>query len=188
MAEGNPRRVLPWPFRRLLRLAVRPPAPEQDVDEELRFHLDLRVEQLVKSGMAPEEARQEALRRFGDMAHYRDTCVELSRQREREMVRARRWGALVQDVRYGVRGLLRTPGFTLVAVLTLALGIGANTAIFGVVRGVLLRELPYPAPERLVRLWQVAPESPKGVFSFPDFEDWRTQSQSLEAAGAYFYE
>jgi predicted permease len=187
MAEGTSRSARPWPFRRLLRLVVRPPAPEQDVEEELRFHLELSVERLVASGMAPEEAREEALRRFGDVEHYRDTCVELSRQREREMGRAMRWGALVQDVRYGVRGLLRTPGFTLVAVLTLALGIGANTAIFGVVRGVLLRELPYPAPERLVRMWQGAPDEPKGAFSFPDFEDWRTQSKSLESAGAYFY-
>lgn len=182
-----PRHEHRWPFRRLLRLVVRPPAPEQDVDEELRFHLELSVERLVHGGMSPEAARAEALRRFGDVARYRDTCVELSRQREQAMDRARWWGALVQDVRYGVRGLLRSPGFTLVAVLTLALGIGANTAIFGVVRGVLLRELPYPAPERLVRLWQQAPENARGHFSFPDFEDWRTQSQSLEAAGAYFF-
>jgi predicted permease len=187
MAEGPVRRERPWPFRRLLRLAVRPPAPEQDVDEELRFHLELSVERLVQSGMSPAAAREEALRRFGDVARYRDTCVELSRQREKEMSRALRWGALVQDVRYGVRGLLRTPGFTLVAVLTLALGIGANTAIFGVVRGVLMRELPYPAPERLVRLWQVAPETPKGYLSVPDMEDWRANSKSLEAAGAYQY-
>jgi predicted permease len=187
MAEGIRRRERPWPFRRLLRLAVRPPAPEQDVDEELRFHLELSAERLVQEGMSPEAAREEALRRFGDVGHYRDTCVELTRQREREMSRTLRWGALVQDVRYGVRGLLRTPGFTLVAVLTLALGIGANTAIFGVVRGVLMRELPYPAPERLVRLWQVAPETPKGYFSVPDIEDWRTHSKSLEAAGAYQY-
>jgi predicted permease len=187
MAEGYPRPEHRWPFRRLLRLVVRPPALEQEVDDELRFHLELSAERLVKSGMTPEAAREEALRRFGDVAHYRETCVELSRQREQAMGRARWWGALVQDVRYGVRGLLRTPGFTLVAVLTLALGIGANTAIFGVVRGVLLRELPYPEPERLVRLWQPAPENPRGPFSFPDFEDWRTQSQSLEAAGAYFF-
>lgn len=187
MAESPPRRERPWPFRRLLRLAVRPPAPEQEVDEELRFHLELSVERLVQGGLSPEAAREEALRRFGDMARYREECVEQSRHREREMGRAMRWGALVQDVRYGVRGLLRTPGFTLVAVLTLALGIGANTAIFGVVRGVLLRALPYPAPERLVRLWQGAPETPKGYFSVPDMEDWRTLSQSLEAAGAYHY-
>ncbi|HEX8702731.1 MAG TPA: ABC transporter permease [Myxococcaceae bacterium] len=187
MAEGYPRPEHRWPFRRLLRLVVRPPALEQDVDEELRFHLELSVERLVKSGMAPEAAREEALRRFGDVTHYREQCVEQSRQREQAMGRARWWGALVQDVRYGVRGLLRTPGFTLVAVLTLALGIGANTAIFGVVRGVLLRDLPYPEPERLVRLWQQAPENPKGHFSVPDFEDWRTQSQSLEAAGAFFF-
>src|SRR5262245_62868071 len=91
-----------------------------------------------------------------------------------------------QDLRYGVRTLLKNPGFALIAIVTLALGIGANTAIFTVVNAALLRGLPYREPERLVHLWEMTPqkEFPRREASYPDFLDWR-QSQSFEAMAAY---
>src|SRR4051812_8175284 len=94
--------------------------------------------------------------------------------------------ALVQDVRYALRSLRRTPGFTAVALLTLALGIGANTAIFSVVNGVLLRPLPYGDPDRLVRVYQANPQQGlrRARFSVRDFEDWR-ETRSFAAMAAY---
>src|SRR5881628_3997171 len=94
---------------------------------------------------------------------------------------------LVQDIRYAVRQLRRNPGFTIVAVLTLALGIGANTAIFSVVNAVLLRPLPFPQAERLVLIWATNERSGNttDVASYPDFEDWKTQSRSFDAMAAF---
>ena len=177
------------PFRRLLRLGVGPPPTERDVDDELALHLELSVERLRAQGLGPDEARAEALRRFGDVGRYRDTCVDISRKREAAMRRARTWEALAQDVRYGVRGLLRAPGFALVAVLTLALGIGANTAIFSVVRGVLLKDLAHPEPDRLVRLFAANAQEglQRGAITWPDLQDWRARTRALASAGGYFY-
>ncbi len=95
---------------------------------------------------------------------------------------------LIQDLRYGVRMLLKQPGFTLIAVLTLALGIGANTAIFSVVNAVLLRPLPYAEPERLVAVWETNKKNPAGKssVSYPNFFDWRTQNKSFERMAAYY--
>src|SRR5256885_900218 len=92
-----------------------------------------------------------------------------------------------QDLRYAVRGLRTQPGFTLVAVLTLALGIGANTTIFSVINAVPLRSLPYPEPERLVRLWESNPGRgwPEFSASAPNFEDWRKQQSVYEQLAAY---
>ncbi|HEV2131755.1 MAG TPA: ABC transporter permease, partial [Longimicrobiaceae bacterium] len=91
---------------------------------------------------------------------------------------------LLQDLRFAFRTLRKNPGFTAVAVLTLALGIGANTAIFSVVNGVLLRPLPYAEPERLVMLWGVYPEFGQTSTSLPDFRDWREQSTSFRELAA----
>jgi putative ABC transport system permease protein len=124
---------------------------EQDLDEELRFHLEMETAKQLKRGLSPDDARREALRTFGGVEKVKEQCREL---------RGSHWlEELVRDVRYGARTLRRSPGFSAVVVLTLALGIGANTAIFSVVHGVLLRPLPYEEGERLVLLRQQAPKA-----------------------------
>src|ERR671921_1178483 len=132
-------------YRRVRALA-RSESIHQEIDEEMQFHIDMRTEENVRRGMAPEEARREAERRFGGLTRMKERGYE---------VRGGRWlETFWRDCRYGVRSLRKRPGFTLVALLTLAIGIGANTAIFSVVRGVLLRALPFPDSDRVVRLWQ----------------------------------
>src|SRR5712691_637875 len=111
------------------------------LDEELRFHLDSRVRDNIKAGMTPEEARQDAARRFGNQT--------LAKERTRDMDILAPVETIGRDLVYALRGLRRSPGFAAVAVFTLALGAGANTAVFTVLNGVLLRPLPFPNPEQL---------------------------------------
>jgi putative ABC transport system permease protein len=153
-----------------LRALFRKERAEQDMDEELRFHLEKQIEQNVAEGMTAEEARYAALRQFGNLGAVKEDC--------RDSWGARIINELLQDIRYGLRQLPRNPGFTLVAVLTLALGIGANTAIFSVVNSVLLRPLPFPNADRLVMLWERSPAKGIGLekVSGPDFDDWRQQN------------
>jgi predicted permease len=165
-----------------MRALLRRMRVERELDEELRYHIEQQTKQNIRLGMNPEEARFAARRAFGG--------VEQSKEQSRD-ARGVRWiKELWQDLRYGARMLAKNPGFTLIASLTLALGIGANTAIFSVVNAVLLRPLPYTEPERLVAIGMTDARNPKGpkindVSSYPDFFDWRERNQSFEVLAVY---
>jgi len=158
-----------------------------DVDDELRFHIESRVQEYLDMGLTPDDARAEAMRRFGNVAAVRRSCQEIDQLTDHERRRADMWDALLQDLRYAARTLLRSPGFTLVALLTLALGIGANTAILSVVNGVLLRPLPYPSPDGLVRVYTAFRGSgtPRYSMSQPEFMDYKSLAHVFENAAAY---
>jgi hypothetical protein len=147
----------------------------REVDEELEFHLGVVAAQLVAQGWSPPDAQAEARRRFGDVEYTRQYCYREDSLRAGDMLRMTFVDELGQDLRYAVRTLRRSPAFTAVALLTLALGIGANTAVFSVVRTVLLSPLPFSQPDRLVRVWHAnrAKSAERSVVSEPDFEDWR---------------
>src|SRR5690348_1824132 len=153
---------------------------ENELNDELRFHLEKLIEEIIAKGMSAEEARYAALREFGGIEQMKEEC--------RDSWGVRIVSELGQDVRYGVRQLRRNPGFTAVAVLTLALGIGANTAIFSIVNSVLLRPLPYPNSDRLVRIFFNEP----GVglrdvrFSNPELDDLQTRSGVFEDVSPIF--
>lgn len=145
-------------WRRLLRLPLGERSLQRDIDDELAFHLSMREEKLRSLGVAPDAARASAHARFGDPAGVRDECLSIDRQYARE-VRLMEWlESLWSDFRYALRTFRRMPTFTAVAVITLALGIGATTAMFTLVNSILLRPLPYPNADRLVRIIQSYPE------------------------------
>jgi len=160
-----------WSVLRLrVRALLRRRRLEHDLDDELAFHLAMRAER-----SDPLTAR----RSFGNATYTRETCREMWTIRWMEM--------LGKDLRYAARTLRRSPAFTLVAGLTLALGIGANTAIFSVVDAVMLRPLPYPQADRLVELWgnvRRAKVERRGT-SYPDYRDWKQQSSSFERMAIY---
>jgi putative ABC transport system permease protein len=160
--------------------------PKADVEAELVFHLDMRIRELVGQGETPERARELALQRFGDYDGTRRACVAIDERRRRRMERAEFMTDLRQDVAYALRMLRRTPGFTAVALLTLALGIGANSAIFSVVHGVLLESLPFRDAERLFQVRMLYPDGTKySSVSAPDFMNVREENRVFEQVEAY---
>ena len=149
----------------------------EDFSEEIRAHIDLEAARLVEDGMDPRAARVEALKRFGN--------VVASRERFYESGRAVWLERTIQDLRYAVRLLRRSSGFTLTVVLIMAVTIGANTAVFSVVNGVLLKPLPYPASEQLVAFWNGITPSRSDVLNSEALAALRETSRNLEAVSAF---
>jgi len=150
---------------------------DADLEEEMRLHLELRREQQLECGMEAEDARAAAHRRFGN-----PTCLK----EESHIAWGWEWFEnLGQDIGYGLRVLRRSPGFTAVAILTLALGIGANTALFSVVNGVLLNPLPYPNPEQLVTVSNGTATSLETWLSYPDSLDLVRDNHSFSSLAVY---
>src|SRR5882672_1330081 len=151
---------------------------EQELGEEVRSYLEMLIEAKVREGLEPEEARRAALIELGGVEQVKESVREIRMGQKLETI----W----QDLRYGARLLLKNPGFTLVAVITLGLGIGANTAIFSVVNAALLRPLPYDAT-RLVAVEAVNPQKEKRVYgaSPGDFWDWQEQNRTFEQLTLY---
>jgi predicted permease len=164
-------------LRTRLRALLRKSEIERELDEELRYHIEQQTEQNIRLGMNPEEARRAAQKVFGG--------VEQAKERSRD-ARGVRWiEDLWQDLRYGGRMLAKNPGFTLVAVITLALGIGANTAIFSLIDAVLLKTLPIERPEQLFFVNNVGARGGAGSPPFPCFEQFRNHSQSFTGISAF---
>lgn len=150
---------------------------DADLDDEIRSHLEMAARDRVTRGDNPRSARESALREFGNVGLVKE-------------VTRGKWSGLgletlSQDLRYGLRMLVKSPGFAFIAVLTLALGIGANTAIFSVVNGVLLNPLPFHNANRIVSLFQEKPNFLKGSISYPNFLDWQRDNRAFESIAAY---
>ena len=148
----------------------------EDLDEDIRDHIARETQDNIERGMSPEEARYAAMRKFGNVTQVMEETREV-------------WNfiwleQLLQDIRFGLRMLRKNPGFTAVAVLTLALGIGANAAVFSVVYAVLLRPLPYKDPSSLIVLNETTPMVGTVSVSYPNFLDWRNQSRTFSEMSA----
>ena len=162
-----------------VRAIVQPTRLERDLDDELSFHVAMQTQANLRAGMSEAEARRRARLAIGG--------IEQVKERSRD-ARPLRWARdVMQDLRYTERSLRRAPGFTVVAVVTLALGVGVNTALFSIVSAVLLRPLPYPEAERLVRIWTSQPQIglPRSGTALPDYRAWRDQNRTFTDLGAF---
>lgn len=170
---------MPWMrrWRKRIRALFCKGAVEQELAEELAYHLELETEKNVREGMPRAEARRQALITFGGLERFK--------QQVREERKSWAVEEVLQDLRYGVRQLRRSPAFTAAILVTLAIGIGANTAVFSIIKGVLLRPFPYPDPDRLILVLSQGSDGGTGPLSGPDFLDLRKSTRAFEALAAY---
>lgn len=172
----------PWNVKRLFRYPFRSrDTVRADIAEEFRFHLDMRTDELMREGLSAAAARAQALREFGNQNAGVQGCVQTGDRLERRRRVAHVFDELRQDVRIGLRLLGRSPGFATVAIVTLALGIGANTAIYSVLDTLLLRPLPYPEADRLVQISETLDSGRPNSVSGGAFLDWRAHATQFDA-------
>ena len=172
-------------IRKWLRLGLRERVREE-LEDEIELHLRLRVEQLESLGWTREQAQAEAERRFGHGHAARQLLMKELELRERKQARLEWLRSAGQDVRIALRGFRRTPGFTLIAIVTLALGVGASAAIFSVVNAAMMAVFPFEQSDRLVILWGVADEArDRRGASYPEVQDWRAMARAVEDIAAY---
>ncbi len=164
-------------FSSWIRNTMQRSASENEMDSELRFHIEARAEHFMRDGASHEDALRRARLEFGAIDKAKEECREARGVSFLENAS--------QDLCYAVRTLRKNPGFTAAAVITLAAGIGANTAIFSVIDGVLLRPLAYPQPDRIVRIWQTDDKGHLSNLSDPDFTDLQQQNRSLQSMAEY---
>jgi putative ABC transport system permease protein len=157
----------------------------QEVDDEIAFHIEMRTRELVERGVDPRIAREMVLARLGDVGRLRRECIDLGRKREREM-RLTQWvEEFWNEVKYAIRQLRASPGFALVAALTLALGIGANSAMFALADAALFRPLPFRDPDRLVIVDEWGPQQQaRSRIELVNFREWAKQSRTFESMAA----
>jgi putative ABC transport system permease protein len=176
---------IPAGVRRVFRLPSSRERIARDLDDEVRFHVEMRTTRLRDQGYSEAEARTEALRRFGDVEDLRDYCVSMEvAHMHRTRVRERLESA-AQDLRFALRQFRKSPGFAFIATLTLALGVGATTAIFSVVNGVVLKPLPFPRPEQMVQLWGLDAKGHHLSFADPTFDAVAQNTHSFAAVAEY---
>lgn len=159
------------------------PSVKDEVNLELGFHVEMRTRELIEQGRSESSARVEALARFGDVSKVEAICRDIGMKRERDMRRTAYWAEFRQDIHYATRQLRHAPGFTAIAVLTLALGIGATTAIFSLVDAVVLRSFPWANPDRVMLLAERWNDLDSGV-SAGNYVDWNASSDSFERMAA----
>jgi predicted permease len=167
-------------LRLRIRTLLRPGAAWKELDEEMRFHVQMEAERLRREGLSPREARRRALIRFGGITRFGEQTREARGTQVAEDT--------MQDLKYGIRMILKNPVFSAVAILTLAIGIGANTAIYTVVEAVLLEPLPFEEPDELTLIWTRNDDlnQDKYMVSPMDFDDWRTMNATFESMAAYW--
>jgi putative ABC transport system permease protein len=156
-----------------------------EIDEELALHVEMRTRELVARGMDPKAARELAVSRLGDIGSLKRTMTALGRKREREMRMTLWLDELRGDLKFAFRQLKHSPAFTLVATLTLALGVGANSAIFALVDAALLRPLPFGQPDRLVSIWENSATTARSFVSPLNMIDWNARSRTFEKIAGF---
>lgn len=149
---------------------------DEELEEELRFHIEMQARKNRRC-QDPAEASRQARLQFGSVVRATEECHEVRGISSIEI--------LAKDLRFGLRMLRKSQGFTLIALLTLALGIGANTVIFSIVSAVLLRPLPFPEPDRLVAIYTYVASDGNESFSYPDFLDWQRENRSFGYLATY---